>query len=35
MRRTLFLSIIHKLSETYPYFCERCDATDRADLTAL
>jgi hypothetical protein len=35
MRRTLFLSIMHKLSETSPYFCERYDATDRAGLTVL
>jgi hypothetical protein len=32
---TLFLSIIHKLSETSLYFCKRHDATDRAVLTAL
>jgi hypothetical protein len=35
MRRTLFLSIMHKLSETSPYFCERYDATDRAGLIVL
>jgi hypothetical protein len=35
MRRTLFLSIIHKLSEMSLYFCERYDATSRAVLTAL
>jgi hypothetical protein len=35
MQRTLFLSIMHKLSETSPYFSERYDATDRAGLTAL
>jgi hypothetical protein len=35
MRRTLFLSIMHKLSEISPYFCERYDATGRADLTVL
>jgi hypothetical protein len=35
MGRTLFLSIMHKLSETSPYFCEMYDATDRASLTAL
>jgi hypothetical protein len=35
MRRTLFLSIMHKLSETSLYFCERYDANGRADLTAL
>jgi hypothetical protein len=35
MRRTLFLSIMHKLSKISPYFCERYDATDRAGLTAL
>jgi hypothetical protein len=31
----LFLSIIHKLSETSPYFSERYDATSHVDLTAL
>jgi hypothetical protein len=35
MRMTLFLSIMHKLSETSPYFYEMYDATGRADLTAL
>jgi hypothetical protein len=35
MRRTLFVSIMHKLSETSPYFCERYDVTDRAGLIAL
>jgi hypothetical protein len=35
MRMTLFLSIMHKLSEASPYFSERYDATDRAGLTAL
>jgi hypothetical protein len=35
MQRTLFLSIMHKLSETSPYFSKRYDATDRAGLTAL
>jgi hypothetical protein len=35
MRRTLFLSIMHKLSETSLYFYERYDATGRAGLTAL
>jgi hypothetical protein len=35
MQRTLFLSIMHKLSETSLYFCERYDATDCAGLTAL
>jgi hypothetical protein len=35
MRRTLFLSIMHKLSETYPYFCERYDAIGHAGLTTL
>jgi hypothetical protein len=35
MQRTLFLSIMHKLSETSPYFCERYDATDCAGLTTL
>jgi hypothetical protein len=32
---TLFLSIMHKLSETSLYFCERYDANGRAGLTAL
>jgi hypothetical protein len=32
---TPFLSIMHKLSETSLYFCERYDATGRAGLTAL
>jgi hypothetical protein len=35
MRMTLFLSIIHKLSETSLYFCERYDATGYTGLTAL
>jgi hypothetical protein len=35
MWRTLFLNIMHKLSETSPYFCERCDAIGRAGLTTL
>jgi hypothetical protein len=35
MRMTLFLSIMHKLSETSPYFCERYDATGHAALTTL
>jgi hypothetical protein len=35
MWRTLFLSIMHKLSETSPYFSGRYDATGRAGLTAL
>jgi hypothetical protein len=35
MRMTLFLNIIHKFSETSPYFYERYDATGHADLTAL
>jgi hypothetical protein len=35
MRMTLFLSIMHKLSETSLYFCERYDTTGRASLTAL
>jgi hypothetical protein len=30
-----FLSIMHKLSETSPYFCERYDATGRTSLAAL
>jgi hypothetical protein len=35
MQRTLFLSIMHKLSEISSYFCERYDATGRAGLTVL
>jgi hypothetical protein len=35
MWRTLFLNIMHKLNETSPYFCERCDAIGRAGLTTL
>jgi hypothetical protein len=35
MWMTLFLSIMHKLSETSSYFCERYDTTGRAGLTAL
>jgi hypothetical protein len=35
MWMAIFLSIMHKLSETSPYFCERYDATGRAGLTAL
>jgi hypothetical protein len=35
MWMTLFLSIMHRVSETSPYFCERYDATGRASLTAL
>jgi hypothetical protein len=35
MRMTLFLSIMYKLSEISPYFCERYDATGCADLTVL
>jgi hypothetical protein len=35
MQRTRFLSIIHKLSETSPYFTERHDTTGRIGLTPL
>jgi hypothetical protein len=35
MRKTLFLSIMHKLSEISPYFCEMYDTTSRAGLTVL
>jgi hypothetical protein len=35
MQTILFLSIMHKVSETSPYFCKRYDATDCAGLTAL
>jgi hypothetical protein len=32
---TLFLSIMHKLSETFSYFCEGYDAIDHVGLTVL
>jgi hypothetical protein len=35
MRITLFLSIMHKISETSLYFCERYDATGHAALIML
>jgi hypothetical protein len=35
MRRTIFIRIMHKLSETSLYFSEMYDATGRASLTAL
>jgi hypothetical protein len=35
MRMTLFLIIMHKLSEISPYFYERYNAIGRAGLTAL
>jgi hypothetical protein len=35
MQRSLFLSIMHKLSERSPYFTKRYDATDRISLTLL
>jgi hypothetical protein len=35
MWMTLFLSIMHKLSETSLYFCKRYDATGHAGLTTL
>jgi hypothetical protein len=35
MWMTLFLSIIHKLCETSPYFSEKYDATGHVDLIAL
>jgi hypothetical protein len=35
MRMTLFLSIMHKLSETSLYFCKRYDVTGHAGLTVL
>jgi hypothetical protein len=35
MWRTLFLSIMHKLSETSPYFYEMYDATGCAGLAVL
>jgi hypothetical protein len=33
MRRTLFLSIMNKLSETSPSFIEKHDATDHIGLS--
>jgi hypothetical protein len=35
MWMTLFLSIMHKLSEISPYFSERYDTTSRIDLAVL
>jgi hypothetical protein len=35
MRMTFFLCIMHKLSETSPYFCDIYDATSRAGLIVL
>jgi hypothetical protein len=35
IQRTLFLSIMHNLSETSLYYSERYDATDHIGLTAL
>jgi hypothetical protein len=35
IRMTLFLSIMHKVSEISSYFCERYDAAGRAGLTVL
>jgi hypothetical protein len=35
MWMTLFLSIMHKLSEISPYFSVRYDATGHIGLTAL
>jgi hypothetical protein len=35
MWMTLFLSIMHKLSEKSLYFSERYDATGHIDLTVL
>jgi hypothetical protein len=35
MQMTLFLNIMHKLSETSLYIYKMYDTTDRADLTAL
>jgi hypothetical protein len=35
MRMTIFLSIMHKLSETFSYFSESYDVTGHADLTVL
>jgi hypothetical protein len=35
IRRTLFLSIMHKLSETSPYFTKMDDATGLIGLTPL
>jgi hypothetical protein len=35
MQRTLFLRIMHSLSEASPYFSESYDATGRVGLIAL
>jgi hypothetical protein len=35
MQTILFLSIMHKVSETSLYFCKRYDATGHTGLTAL
>jgi hypothetical protein len=35
MWMTLFLSIMHKINETSPYFYERYDATGHVGLTVL
>jgi hypothetical protein len=35
MWRTLFLTIMHNLSETSPYFSEMYDTTGRVGLIAL
>jgi hypothetical protein len=35
MWMTLFLNIMHKLSEISPYFTERHDAISHIDLTSL
>jgi hypothetical protein len=35
MRRTFFLSIMHKLSEISPYFSEMYDTTSHVGLTTL
>jgi hypothetical protein len=35
MWRTLFLSVMHKLSETSSYFSERYDTTGRVNIITL
>jgi hypothetical protein len=35
MQMIFFISIMHRLSETSRYFCEKYDATSRADLIVL
>ena len=35
MRRSLFLSIVHRLGEYFPYFTQRVDALNRAGFSPL